>query len=246
MQAGWTPAEYRSTLRRKRSLALIYEDYYVRIRKMCVPGRTLELGGGGGFLNATVPGTVTTDIVSASWLDVVTDAHCLPFSDNSFDNVVMLDVLHHLSYPRRFFAEADRVIKPGGRLVMIEPAVTPVSWVAYKFFHEEPVLLKVDPLESAAISGPRPEDANQAIPHLVFNRHAAHFADLFPTLNVFSVTRLSLWAYALSGGFRNWCLLPAFFVPPLLWVEDRLLPVFGRLAAFRLMIVLERSDANRD
>lgn len=246
MQTGWTPAEYRSTLRRKKALGAVYQDYYDRIQRNCVPGRTLELGGGGGYLSETVRDAVATDIVSAPWLDVVTDAHDLPFAANSFDNVVMLDVLHHLAYPRRFFAEAARVLRPGGRVVMIEPAVTPVSWLAYRFFHEEPLDLGAEPLASGPMNGPRPEDANQAIPHLIFKRHAAAFARAFPALKIIGVKRLSLWAYAMTGGFRDWCLLPARSVRSALWLEDKLMPCLGRLGAFRMIIVLERRDAPVD
>ena len=227
-------------------MALVYKDYYERIRQNCAPGQTLELGGGGGYLSETVPEVVATDIVPAQWLHAVTDAHCLPFDANSFDNVVMLDVLHHLSYPRRFFVEAARVIRPGGRLVMIEPAVSPVSWLAFRLFHEEPVLLNVNPLDDGPMSGQRPEDANQAIPHPIFHRHAVEFAAMFPALKVVSVTRLSLWAYLMTGGFRNWCLLPACFVRSILRLEDKLLPFLGKFGAFRLMIVVERVDASVD
>ena len=67
---------------------------------------------------------ITSDILSFPGIDVVADAHRLPFADQSFAGVVMLDVVHHLERPIEFLKGASRVLKPGGRLAMIEPATT--------------------------------------------------------------------------------------------------------------------------
>jgi ubiquinone/menaquinone biosynthesis C-methylase UbiE len=42
----------------------------------------------------------------------------LPFADGTFDGVVSGLVLEHLSAPHAFFAEARRVLRPGGRAVV--------------------------------------------------------------------------------------------------------------------------------
>lgn len=49
------------------------------------------------------------------------DALALPFADASFSTVLIRDVLHHLVEPRGALEEAVRVLRPGGRLVLIEP-----------------------------------------------------------------------------------------------------------------------------
>lgn len=45
------------------------------------------------------------------------DMHDLPFADGHFDTVLMLHALTYSDRPEQAFAEAGRVLKPGGRLV---------------------------------------------------------------------------------------------------------------------------------
>lgn len=47
------------------------------------------------------------------------DALALPFADASFDHVVSIGVLHHTPDWRRGLAEAARVVRPGGRVVIL-------------------------------------------------------------------------------------------------------------------------------
>lgn len=234
--------DHRAAWEAKPALRAIYHDCYRRMAAAARPGRSLEIGGGTGNFKAFAPDVVTTDIQPADWLDAVCDAQELPFAEASFDNIVLFDVLHHIERPRLFFAEACRLLRPGGRVVMVEPAITPMSRVFYTHFHPEPVDMAADPLADGPRSADRdPFDANQAIPTLLFGRDGgADFAAAFPELRVRAVRRLSLFAYPLTGGFRSWSLIPSAIVRPLLRLEDALLPVLGPVMAFRLMVVLER------
>src|SRR5437762_1724449 len=106
---------------RKPILRVVYEDFYARLAAACRPGLTIELGGGIGNLKRQFARLITTDIQFAPWLDCVADAQRLPFAANSVTNIVMVDVLHHLELPVVFFREVERVLRPGGRLLMVEP-----------------------------------------------------------------------------------------------------------------------------
>ncbi len=56
------------------------------------------------------------------WVPVLEgDAGALPFDDGAVDAVVMLDVLEHVPEPKDVLAEAHRVLRPGGVLVMSVP-----------------------------------------------------------------------------------------------------------------------------
>lgn len=85
-------------------LRLIYDDFYDRIVDSCVPGMTLEIGGGIGNLKQRLGNVISTDVQFAPWLNCVADAQILPFADASIDNIVMVDVLHHVESPATFFS----------------------------------------------------------------------------------------------------------------------------------------------
>ncbi|RPI72573.1 MAG: class I SAM-dependent methyltransferase [Desulfobacteraceae bacterium] len=232
--------ERRTVWESKPILKKLYARWYGRIGEALAPGRTLELGGGSGNLKEFFPECIGTDIVFSSWLDTVLDAQELPFIGQSFDNIVLFDVLHHLSAPVRFFMEAQRILKPGGRVILMEPYVSPFSYVAYRFFHQEGLDREVDPL------GPQPKDqskdpfaGNQAVPSLIFEKQRKQFEILFPDFQIVNMQKTDFIAYPLSGGFHGANLHPLFLWAFTERVEKWLQPLASCLA-FRMFIVLEK------
>ncbi len=238
--AGETLGEHYALWQSKPVLRVVYEDCYARILQQTRPGPLLEVGGGVGNLKRHHEGVVALDIQAAPWLDLVGDAHQLPFVDDSFDSVVLFDVLHHLERPGMFFGEVERILRTGGRLVLCEPAITPLSYGFYRFLHPEPVILGVDPLEAGPLSAARdPYDSNQAIPTLLF-RHPERLSSAFPTLTLRSLQHLHFLAYPLSGGFRPWSLISETVARRLLALERRLEPRLARWLGFRMIAVIEK------
>lgn len=65
-------------------------------------------------------------------------AEDLPFPDASFDRLYCINALHHFTNRTRFFAEARRVLKPGGGLLTIgkDPHTEQDDWWVYTYFEE--------------------------------------------------------------------------------------------------------------
>jgi len=241
MNGAERPNDYRQIWDTKPVLRVVYTDFYRRIAQRLVSGQSLEIGGGSGNLKAFAPDVISSDVLAAEWLDLVCDAQAIPVSDASLSNIVMVDVLHHIERPIRFLREALRVLRPGGRIVLCEPAITPLSHPFYRWFHPEPVDMRADPLVDAPLSPDRdPWDANQAIPTLIFRKEREAFAQAFPEFHVRENIRFSFFAYPASGGFRPWTLMPAALARPLLKAEWSMRRLFGPLCAFRMLVTVEK------
>lgn len=226
---------------RKPVLRVIYEDFYDRLASKCLPGATIEIGGGIGNLKQRLAGVVTTDIQFAPWLDCVADAQHLPFAAGCAANIVAVDVLHHIEFPAIFFREIERVLRAGGRAVMVEPAITWGSTLFYRLFHHEPVCSSATALAEGCPSATRdPYEANQAIPTILATRDRERFHKQFPALRIKRVDWFALAAYPLSGGFQRWSLLSAGMARRMLRIERAIEPLLGRHAGFRMMIVVEK------
>jgi len=221
----------------------LYRDYHRLLLESCPQGPILDLGGGTAHIKESRPDAISVDILKFPGIDVVADAHRLPFKDEALSGIIMLDVMHHLERPIDFLKEAARVLRRGGVLAMIEPAMTTVAHGFYDRFHEEPVDMKADPFAPVVTNPDRdPFDANQAIPTLLFANAPARdrLQQAIPALTVRRVDWLSLFAYPMSGGFQPWSLIPGAMVKPVLALERRVPMALRRHLAFRMMIELER------
>jgi ubiquinone/menaquinone biosynthesis C-methylase UbiE len=101
-------------------------------------GRCLELGGGTGEVLARLADrgrAIHSDIAprmcrqarrKLGCPSVCFDAEFIPLGDGSIDSAVSAEMIYYLERPQCFLAEAHRVLRPGGRLVLstTNPAMT--------------------------------------------------------------------------------------------------------------------------
>jgi SAM-dependent methyltransferase len=200
--------------------------------------RVLEAGAGPGLFapkaRAARPDLHWTalDLIEAPWNDLVADAQVLPFRDASFDAVVGLDFVHHLSTPLEFFREVARVLKPGCELRVVEPWISPFSFLIYRFLHQEGASLGLDPSRPFVKGDAKaPFDGDAGVTRAI----ALKVDD--PTWRRLgyargpTLTPLNGFAYLLSLGFKRPSLLPRLLVAPILGL-DRVWP--ARLTAMRI------------
>jgi SAM-dependent methyltransferase len=212
-------------------LKRLYLDFYrdLAARVEGTGGPVVELGSGGGCIKDVIPEAVTSDVMAAPGVDRVFSATEMPFEDASVGAFVMFDVLHHIKQPREFFREAIRCLRPGGKVVMIEPASTVWSRVLYANFHHE----RFEPgagweLDQAGALS----ESNQALAWIIFHRDREIFEQEFPQLDVVDIRLHSPLRYVLSGGLQFRTLVPDCCYPVVKGIEFLLGPLSGLIGMF--------------
>jgi len=229
-------------IRGKTGLESIYRRWYLQMARALpetVSGPVLELGSGGGFLKEFIPGLITSEILQVPGVDLCTDGQCLPFRDQALGAIVMLDVMHHLPRVEHFFNEAQRCVKPGGVIVMLEPWVTAWSTIVFRFLHQEPFDPRAPRWQFPA-SGPLSQ-ANSALPWIVFERDRCIFKKQFPHWRLEEISINGVFSYILSGGVSYRSFLPGPALRLTLNMEQALVERLPALGLFAL-IVLTRQE----
>lgn len=54
---------------------------------------------------------------------------CLPFGDKTFNYVLCLEVIEHVPYPTNILQEINRVLEPGGKLIISTPDYGSFAWL---------------------------------------------------------------------------------------------------------------------
>jgi SAM-dependent methyltransferase len=83
------------------------------------PGAILDVGCGA----TKVPGSIGLDISADTAADIVHDLDSFPYpiEDSSFDQILLQDVIEHVSEPIRVFEELHRIARPGARIQLRTP-----------------------------------------------------------------------------------------------------------------------------
>jgi len=205
-----------------------------------LPGqKAVEIGSGGGFLKKVMPQVTTSDVLPATGVDICFSAEKIPFDDNSVDAFFMLNVFHHIKDPRAFLSEAVRCLKPGGSIVMIEPANTAWGRLIYKTFHHE----VFDVAAGWHVEGSGPlSGSNSAMPYIVFIRDREKFEAEFSTLKISGLYCHTPFSYLISGGFSIRQLLPGCLFGLVRTGEYILSPLNNYLGMFMTIKLVKTGD----
>jgi len=77
------------------------------------------------LLDGRVSHYVAVDILQTELVDVVGSGDALPFPENTFDVVILTQVLEYFPQPQAAVQQIYSVLKPGGKLLMSVPAFAP-------------------------------------------------------------------------------------------------------------------------
>ncbi len=233
----------REAWQRKPRLQEIYHGFYKHIASAIEPqrpGLIVELGSGIGAIKDVIPGCITTDLFPNPWLDRQENAYQLSFPDGTVSHLILFDVWHHLRYPGTALREFHRVLAPGGRLILFEPAVSWIGRIVYGVFHHEPVGLTDDITwdAPAGFSATQVDyfSAQGSATRLFWWGEAG---DRLSGWRISAVEPVVSLAYLASGGFSG-PQIGGRFGYGLMRRFDRLAGSFPRAFASRLIVVLDK------
>ena len=228
---------------RKPILRILYGDFYrlIGTKLSNLPDSNIvELGSGLGNIHEFIPNCIRTDLFPNPWIDQVENAYQLSFADESVSDLILTDVFHHLKYPGTALEEFSRVLRKGGRVIMLEPCISALGLLVYGVLHDEPVAVTKE-IEWRAPVGWSPNQidyyAAQGNASRVFL--GRRFRNKLGSWRRIKTQRLSAIAYAASGGFSKPQLYPTSALPLLRKIE-KVLDVFPLLFATRLLVILEK------
>ncbi len=228
---------------RKPLLRTLYGDFYRLISNHLsgLPGaKVVELGSGLGNIHDVIPDCIRTDLFPNPWIDQIENAYKLSFADQSVSDLILTDVFHHLKYPGTALNELHRVLRKGGRVIMLEPCLSALGLFVYGISHDEPIAVSKK-IEWFAPDSWSPDNIDfyaaqgNATRIFVTNKYRSKLKDWQKVETI----RLSAIAYAASGGYSKPQLYPTALLPLIKRLE-KILNLFPTLFATRLLVILEK------
>lgn len=203
---------HRAIIQKKPFLRKWYDIYFSEVGRVeaatrRLGGDSLEIGSGAGLLKDIYPDIITSDTTICANIDRVEDAAALSFGDESLRAVYCLNTLHHISGVEKFFSELERCLKPGGTVLMVEPAMSRFARFVWRYLHHENCEAGRD---WQLPQGGRMSVSNSALPWIVFDRDRRLFEQRFPGLLISEIRYFDVLLYLLSGGVSYKALAPAF------------------------------------
>ncbi|GBE06100.1 hypothetical protein BMS3Abin10_01744 [bacterium BMS3Abin10] len=219
-------------------LQSMYKNFYSEIERFFPnDGLNVEIGTGHGYTSMYFKNLIQTDRVLTPHIAVCNDAQALPYKDGTLDTIMVLGVLHHMKTPDKFFNEAGRVLKKGGKILMVEPYVSILSYPVYKLAHHEGLDLRT---KTCGSDKHHLLDANIAIPTIFFKKGKKEFENKYPDLKIIYQSYHTAFLFFVSGGYLYPNLLPVFLLPMLLWIEKVLRPL-GKWIGSMMTVVIQKN-----
>lgn len=238
---------HRVILSRKPMLQAVFFQFHhlfrvLEQRYLTGTGRQIELGAGVSPMRDSYPEVAATDVVAGAGLDFELNAQAMALDAASVRVFYAQNCFHHFPDPELFFAELERVLTPGGGVILLEPYYGWFASFLYPRMFSTEGFDKNHPSWTVEAAGPM-NGANQALSYIVFVRDRERFEAKFPALEIVAQQRVSNYLkYLISGGLNFRSLLPNVLSPLVDLMQFCLRP-FDRWLCLHHIIVLRKRES---
>ena len=208
----------------------------------------IEVGSGSGLSKEFIKSKnyLITDFTDKEWLDKkMIDALNTNLVSNSFDFVIASNMIHHVPYPMLFFKEMDRILKPGGHMIIQDVNCSLMLKLLLVLMNHEGYDSTVDVFDKRKICTD-PQDlwaGNNSIPNLLFDNEKK-FEKEVNQFKVIFHNYSEFLTFINSGGVVSkifYLPLPNFFLKLFYFIDTILCKLAPSFFALQRQIVLKKS-----
>lgn len=208
----------------------------------------IEVGAGTGLSKEFIKcnNFLTTDYAENPWLDSkMVDALNTKIDSNSLDFIISSNMIHHVPYPTLFFEEMNRILKPGGKLIIQEINCSTSMRFLLKLMRHEGYDFTINVFNKTLICTD-PNDlwsANCAIPNLLFD-DIEKFKKNIPYFKILHTSHSEFFLFINSGGVISKTLhipLPNTVNKIIVYIDNILCKISPSFFSLQRQIVLEKN-----
>ena len=244
-------ADNRKKLFQNTNLLFWYESLYSWIFKFEKERidqlKILEIGSGTSPLKHFYPTVMTSDILDLDYLDLVFDCCKIDqidsIPDYSLDIITFTNVLHHVQKPIEFLLRAEKKLKSGGRIIMVEPYFSMFSKLIYNKIHHEYSNANIQRPEIDTMDGPL-RTANIILPYLIFFSDRNWFEPLFSIyrFNINKIEPFSFLSYFFTGGISKKAPIPKWIYKYILKSDLKFTEFFPKFCSSFFILTLTKKN----
>ena len=203
-------------------------------------GKQVEIGAGTSLIKELFPEVFTSDIRKNNDLDYTIDAENMNFKNSSIRSILSINCFHHLSNPKIFFKELNRVLSKGGGCILIEPYYGIFARWFFSNLHDTEYfdIKQLDWKQDSNIM----TKANQALSYIVFIRDKKKFSIEFPDLEIIHQEVVNnTFSHIFSGGLNFKQLIPNKIFFLVKWLDYITKPISSILGLHHIIVIKKKS-----